>query len=43
MTTNEISIRTMNAEDWQIIAEIYKDGINTGNATFQQEVPTWAE
>lgn len=43
MNTNEISIRIMKAEDWQRVAEIYKEGINTGNATFQQDVPTWAE
>jgi phosphinothricin acetyltransferase len=40
---NEIQIRTMNEDDWQQVAFIYKQGIDTGNATFQQEVPTWDE
>lgn len=31
----------MTADDWTNVAEIYKQGIETGNATFQQEIPTW--
>lgn len=27
--------------DWKQVANIYLEGINTGNATFQTEVPTW--
>jgi L-amino acid N-acyltransferase YncA len=41
MNTIDISIRTMNNEEWPSVAAIYKEGIKTGNATFQQEVPTW--
>ena len=33
----------MKATDWMSVAEIYKEGIETGNATFQQIVPTWEE
>lgn len=31
----------MTADDWTNVAEIYRQGIETGNATFQQEIPTW--
>ena len=31
----------MTAGDWSSVAEIYRQGIVTGNATFQQEIPTW--
>ena len=33
----------MQTGDWASVSEIYKQGIDTGNATFQQEVPTWDE
>lgn len=33
----------MIADDWTSVAEIYRQGIETGNATFQQEIPTWEE
>jgi phosphinothricin acetyltransferase len=33
----------MLATDWTKVAAIYKQGIDTGNATFQQKVPTWNE
>lgn len=33
----------MTADDWTNVAEIYRQGIETGNATFQQEIPTWDE
>ena len=38
---NTILIRPMAAADWASVAEIYAQGIATGNATFEQEVPTW--
>ncbi|MDF2883690.1 MAG: sortase-like acyltransferase [Clostridiaceae bacterium] len=28
-------------EDWKQVAKIYEEGINTGMATFQMEIPTW--
>lgn len=43
MNDIEIIFRTMTAEDFMFVAEIYKQGIDTGNATFQQEIPTWEE
>lgn len=39
----EIIFRTMTAEDWTSVAEIYRQGIETGNATFQQEIPNFEE
>lgn len=39
----EIIIREMVADDWRSVEEIYKQGIETGNATFQHDTPTWAE
>lgn len=41
MSTEEIEIKYMTIEDWETVAEIYKQGVDTGNATFQQEIPTW--
>jgi L-amino acid N-acyltransferase YncA len=37
----EINLRELKSEDWNSVAEIYRQGIETGNATFQTEVPTW--
>ena len=31
----------MTKNDWSSVAEIYKQGIETGNATFEKEIPTW--
>jgi phosphinothricin acetyltransferase len=36
-------IREMKAEDWGAVAEIYKEGIDTGIATFEQNVPSYEE
>ena len=36
-------IRDMQPTDWAQVAEIYKQGIETGNATFQQTIPSWGE
>lgn len=37
------SIRAMLASDWPDVARIYREGIETGNATFEIEVPGWEE
>lgn len=37
----EIELRTMTPDDWASVLMIYKEGIATGNATFQQEAPTY--
>lgn len=35
------SIRPMVAGDWREVARIYREGIETGNATFETSVPEW--
>ena len=34
-----IQFRPLNPEDWPAIARIYQEGIESGNATFETEVP----
>lgn len=43
MKAIEVSFRPMEASDWKRVAEIYKQGIDTGNATFQLDVPSWED
>ncbi|MGB5321822.1 N-acetyltransferase family protein [Lutimonas sp.] len=38
---DRIIIRTMEPADWKAVSEIYKEGILTGFATFETEVPSW--
>ncbi|NNC71046.1 MAG: N-acetyltransferase, partial [Flavobacteriaceae bacterium] len=38
-----MKIRPINPKDWQEIARIYKQGIDTGIATFETEVPSWED
>ncbi len=38
-----IKIHPMVPEDWEDVRRIYLEGIDTGNATFQQEAPSWTE
>ena len=33
----------MQPNDWRAVKKIYEEGIATGNATFQQQVPEWDE
>lgn len=37
-----IRLREMTAADWPQVSEIYRQGIDTGIATFTTEVPEWA-
>jgi L-amino acid N-acyltransferase YncA len=37
-----ISIEPMVEQDWPTVREIYVEGINTGNATFEKSPPEWA-
>ncbi len=39
----ELAIRGMKKEDWEAVAAIYKEGIDSGIATFQTEVPEYEE
>lgn len=36
-----ITIHPMQTADWTAVAQIYADGIATGEATFETEVPGW--
>ena len=38
---SEIEFRPLMAEDYPAVAEIYRQGIESGNATFETEVPDW--
>lgn len=35
------AVRALRPADWTAVAGIYAEGIATGNATFETEVPTW--
>jgi len=41
--TGPIRTRRMTAADWPDVERIYAEGIATGNATFQNETPSWDE
>ena len=36
-----VALRTMTADDWAAVASIYRQGIDTGDATFEITVPSW--
>jgi L-amino acid N-acyltransferase YncA len=36
-----VRIRALARSDWPAAARIYEEGIATGDATFEREVPTW--
>jgi L-amino acid N-acyltransferase YncA len=36
-----VTVRDLRPGDWPEVARIYAQGIATGNATFETEVPTW--
>lgn len=40
---NDIVMDQMVASDWPEVRSIYLEGIETGNATFDTEVPSWEE
>lgn len=39
----ELEFRILSKVDWKEVSKIYKEGIDTGNATFETKVPTWDE
>jgi len=43
MSGTPIEVRDLGAEDWERVAEIYRAGLATGNATFETAVPSWEE
>jgi L-amino acid N-acyltransferase YncA len=36
-----VELRDLRPSDWPEVARIFEEGIRTGNATFETEVPTW--
>ena len=36
-----MKIRELDESDWPAVSSVYADGIATGNATFESDVPTW--
>jgi L-amino acid N-acyltransferase YncA len=40
-TLTRMEIRDLTPLDWREVAGIYEDGIRTGDATFETEVPAW--
>src|SRR3954447_24980344 len=36
-----VEVRDLRPDDWPEVARIYEEGIQTGNATFETEVPSW--
>jgi phosphinothricin acetyltransferase len=36
-----VTVRDLRSGDWPEVAHIYDEGIATGNATFETEVPSW--
>jgi phosphinothricin acetyltransferase len=36
-----MAIRVLEPADWEAVARIYAEGIATGNATFETQVPSW--
>jgi len=40
-TLTRVEIRDLRPADWPDVARIYEEGIATGAATFETEVPSW--
>ncbi|CAH0198314.1 L-methionine sulfoximine/L-methionine sulfone acetyltransferase [Arthrobacter sp. Bi26] len=36
-----VTVRTMREDDWPAVLGIYREGIATGHATFEADVPDW--
>jgi L-amino acid N-acyltransferase YncA len=43
LTVNRVRVRNLIAEDWERVSAIYRDGIATGQATFETRAPSWTE
>jgi phosphinothricin acetyltransferase len=37
----DITIDTMRGDDWPAVRQIYRDGLATGQSSFEMEAPTW--
>ena len=40
-TSETITVATMSPDDWPSVRDIYAEGIATGDASFEEEVPGW--
>jgi L-amino acid N-acyltransferase YncA len=38
-----VELRDLRPGDWSEVARIFEEGIRTGNATFENEVPSWGD
>ena len=43
MIATSVEIRDLRPGDWSEVAAIYRDGIATGDATFDTDVPSWEQ
>ena len=43
MQRDAVIVEEMRPEDWAAVEAIYREGIATGNATFETETPSWEE
>jgi L-amino acid N-acyltransferase YncA len=41
MHPSALALRAMTPQDWPAVAAIYAEGIATGDATFETDVPSW--
>ena len=37
----DLAVKMMKGEDWEVVRSIYRQGIATGDATFETDLPTW--
>jgi L-amino acid N-acyltransferase YncA len=40
-TLTDTAIRSLRQPDWPAVARIYEEGMRTGNATFETQLPSW--
>ena len=38
-----VALRAMEPADWPAVAEVYRQGVESGDATFERDVPSWEE
>jgi phosphinothricin acetyltransferase len=43
LITTAVEVRDLRPDDWPEVSRILAEGIATGNATFETEVPSWEE
>jgi L-amino acid N-acyltransferase YncA len=43
LAPKELTIRPLDVKDWKRVSEIYRQGIETKEATFEKTVPSWVE